>query len=65
MDDDTPEMLALELVKQRGRLLAASPEARTLENIDTPTSSDVAFGIVDALLRRSTIHSLHPDNLYP
>jgi replicative DNA helicase len=34
VDDDTPEMLALELVRQGGRLLAASPEARTLENID-------------------------------
>ncbi len=34
VDDDTPEMMALELVKQGGRLLAASPEARTLENID-------------------------------
>ncbi len=34
VDDDTPEMLALELVKQGGRVLAASPEARTLENID-------------------------------
>lgn len=33
VDDDTPEMLAQELVKQNGRLLAASPEARTLENI--------------------------------
>jgi hypothetical protein len=33
VDDDTPEMLALELVKQGGRLLAASPEARTLENV--------------------------------
>lgn len=34
VDDDTPEMLALELVRQGGRVLAASPEARTLENID-------------------------------
>jgi hypothetical protein len=33
VDDDTPEMLACELVKQNGRLMAASPEARTLENI--------------------------------
>jgi putative DNA primase/helicase len=35
VDDDTPEMMALELVKQHGRLLAASPEARTLENMDS------------------------------
>jgi hypothetical protein len=34
VDDDTPEMLAQELVRQGGRLLAASPEARTLENIE-------------------------------
>ncbi len=33
VDDDTPEMLALELCRQHGRLLAASPEAKTLENI--------------------------------
>lgn len=33
VDDDTPEMMAAELVRQRGRLLAASPEARTLENV--------------------------------
>lgn len=39
VDDDTPEMLALELVKQNGRLLAASPEARTLENIDRYSDS--------------------------
>ena len=40
VDDDTPEMLAKELVQQGGRLLAASPEASALENIsrygDTP-----------------------------
>ena len=33
VDDDTPEKLALELCQQQGRLLAASPEAKTLENI--------------------------------
>ncbi|MFO0795921.1 MAG: DUF3987 domain-containing protein [Gemmataceae bacterium] len=39
VDDDTPEMLAKELVTQRGRLLAASPEARTIENISRYSDS--------------------------
>ena len=33
VDDDTPEMMEKELVLQGGRLLAASPEIRALENI--------------------------------
>lgn len=39
VDDDTPAMLALELVKQKGRLLAASPEAKTLENVSLYSDS--------------------------
>ena len=34
VDDDTPEMMTKELILQGGRLLAASPEVRALENID-------------------------------
>jgi DNA polymerase-1 len=33
VDDDTPPKLASELCKQGGRLMAASPEAKSLENI--------------------------------
>lgn len=33
VDDDTPEMLGKEIVQQCGRLVAASPESKTIENI--------------------------------
>jgi DNA polymerase-1 len=41
VDDDTPAMLASELCRQGGRLLAASPEAKGLENITHDHKADL------------------------